>query len=245
MKYKLGIAPVTFDQPLYKKASEIIQASPELNSMVARLGGFHMLMSYMGAIGYIMAESGLSDLWKTVYAPNTVKHMLTGHAYARALRAHMLSASSLVGKMLDTEDCLSAVNIGRVKAIHEMLLKHELEPDAVQMESAVTKFTEVLGCLESDLAAESRTGKLWIVYLKMVRLILLFLRAERTGDWELHLFCINAMIPLFHSGGHVAYAKCARLYHNQMTKLSTIMDETQHTTYTTSGYWTIRRSDIF
>ncbi|XP_064120382.1 uncharacterized protein LOC135225033 [Macrobrachium nipponense] len=101
-KYRLGIIPVTFDQPLYQKAVEIVQASPDLTKVIVRLGGFHLLMSYMGAIGHIMAGSGLSDLWETVYGINTVKHMLTGHAYARALRAHMLTASSLVGKMLHT-----------------------------------------------------------------------------------------------------------------------------------------------
>ena len=39
-------------------------------------------MSYMGSIGYVMAGSGLDVLLETVYAPNTVVHMLSGHAYA-------------------------------------------------------------------------------------------------------------------------------------------------------------------
>ena len=47
-------------------------------------------MSYQGSIGYIMGDSGLRNLWETAYAHNSVNHMLTGHAYARALRAHML-----------------------------------------------------------------------------------------------------------------------------------------------------------
>ena len=39
-------------------------------------------MSYLGTIGYVMSGNGLENLWETVYAPNTVAHMLTGHAYA-------------------------------------------------------------------------------------------------------------------------------------------------------------------
>jgi len=71
-KQSLGICPVTFDQPFYIKATEIVQATkPELKNIVVRLGGFHLLMSYMGTIGYVMGGSGLEDLWETVYAPNS------------------------------------------------------------------------------------------------------------------------------------------------------------------------------
>ncbi len=82
-KYGLGTCAVTFDQPLYIKAAEIVSASPDLSKVIARLGGFHLLMSYMGSVGFIMAGSGLGTLWGTVYAPESVIHMLTGHAYAR------------------------------------------------------------------------------------------------------------------------------------------------------------------
>ena len=80
---------VTFDQPLYQKASEIVAtSSADLGSGIVKLGGFHLLMSFMGAFGNIMAGSGIEDLWGTVYAPSSVPHMSTGHAFARALRAH-------------------------------------------------------------------------------------------------------------------------------------------------------------
>ena len=77
-KHKIGICPVTFDQPLYIEAAEIVQSSETINKVVVRLGGFHLDMSYMGAFGYIMSHCGLQDQWKTVYAQNT-KNMLTGN----------------------------------------------------------------------------------------------------------------------------------------------------------------------
>ena len=75
------ICPVTFDQPLYQKATEIVAASRDLDKVVVRLGGFHMLMSYLGSIGHTMHVSGLADLWERVYAIGSVVHMLTGHAF--------------------------------------------------------------------------------------------------------------------------------------------------------------------
>lgn len=87
---------VTFDQPLYIKAREIIANDRAiLTDVVVRLGGFHMLMSYLGAIGTIMHGSGLKELLGTVYAGNTVDHMLTGHAFSRAIRGHLIVCTAL------------------------------------------------------------------------------------------------------------------------------------------------------
>ena len=44
-------------------------------------------------------------------------------------------------------------------------------------------------------------------YLEQVYLMRLFLRAERTGDWELRLYSVSEMIPLFHAAGHLPYAR--------------------------------------
>ena len=47
---------VTFDQPLWLLASQIIDVQ---NLRIAnRLGGFHLLMSFLGSIGTLMNGSG-------------------------------------------------------------------------------------------------------------------------------------------------------------------------------------------
>jgi len=75
---------VTFDQPLYAKATEIVAASSIMNSesVIIRLSGFHLLMSFLGTIGYLIAGSGLEELHGLVYAPTSVVHMHNGHAYS-------------------------------------------------------------------------------------------------------------------------------------------------------------------
>lgn len=42
-----------------------------------------------------MKGSGLQELFELVYAENTVNHMLSGKAIARAIRAHFLVAAAL------------------------------------------------------------------------------------------------------------------------------------------------------
>ena len=54
----------------------------------------------MGAMGYIMSGSGLEDIWGTVYAKESVPHMINGHAYSRALRAHFLTQEALATMLL-------------------------------------------------------------------------------------------------------------------------------------------------
>ena len=89
---------VTFDQPLWWKAMMVVLAEPigsDLRSIVVRLGGFHTEMSFLGCIGHLMAASGLQELWELIYASNTVVHMLTGKAIARAVRGHFIVDAAL------------------------------------------------------------------------------------------------------------------------------------------------------
>ena len=56
-KQNIQTACITFDQPLWQKATGIIK---EQNlDIVCRLGEFHTLMSYLGSIGNMMKGSGL------------------------------------------------------------------------------------------------------------------------------------------------------------------------------------------
>ena len=50
---------ITFDQPLYLKAVEIINA--KAMNIVCRFGGFHILMSFLGSIGSMIKGSGLEE----------------------------------------------------------------------------------------------------------------------------------------------------------------------------------------
>ena len=65
-RMRVPAACVTFDQPLWLKACGVTE-EPGLD-IVARLGGFHTLVSYLGAIGKVMKGSGIEELFNKVYA---------------------------------------------------------------------------------------------------------------------------------------------------------------------------------
>jgi hypothetical protein len=59
-------------------------------------------MSFLGAIGFIMSGSGLKDQFSTVYASASVDKMLTGLAYARAVRGNIWAHLALGKLILET-----------------------------------------------------------------------------------------------------------------------------------------------
>ena len=90
-----------------------ITKSKSMN-VVCRLGGFHLLMSFLGSIGKVME-------WNfriVVYSSATAVHMLSGEAYVRALRAHFLVQSALAPILLQFISPLSLI---------EQLLTYDVE----------------------------------------------------------------------------------------------------------------------
>ena len=91
-------AIVTFDQPLWLKAFNIIQTEPansELRKVIVRLGTFHAEMSFLGSPGHLMAGSGLREVLELTYTPNAVDYIMTGKAIASAVRAHLIVDAAL------------------------------------------------------------------------------------------------------------------------------------------------------
>ena len=51
----------------------------DIHNVIVRLGGFHLLMSFLGSISYVMAGSGLKEALSCYYAPGTVDKLSLIH----------------------------------------------------------------------------------------------------------------------------------------------------------------------
>ncbi len=79
---------LTFDQQLYRYAVEIQWALPEVfppSSFIVRLGGMHLLMSFIGSVGNLMTETGLADILSSAFGG--VHKMLIGKKFPMCMRA--------------------------------------------------------------------------------------------------------------------------------------------------------------
>lgn len=297
---RLGIDTpcLTFDQPLWLKAVNII-AAKSLN-IVCRLGGFHLMMSFLGSIGSMMKGSGLEEALEKAYGQNVVVSMLSGKAISRAVRGHFMVDSALTNRLLDAVisrstnvDCqtrepqfcsdtlhttsaeisseassssvqvtaitendgtdsmnynepekLDQSEVNIITDLYEKVFDGSLPVSAVSDSKELLKLEQILCTYRALLAERSRTAKLWLQYMEYIQVLKKFIRAERTGDWNLHLTVVGEMLNLFAATGHVHYAKSCRLYLQMMTELP-LKYPWLYNSFMIHGCHTIRRSCRF
>lgn len=167
--HRLGIPTpsITFDQPLWQKATGIIK-SKNLN-VVCRLGGFHTLISFLGSIGNMMAGSGIEELFEEVYAENTVTQMLSGKAYARALRAHFLAQNSLVSYIINILIDEKNISVRELEAVYSKVIKDGIsEEETIQLiqTNPMKRIKIAIAEFINEKKESSRTAKLWIQYIE-------------------------------------------------------------------------------
>lgn len=92
----------TLDQQLYRYAVEIQWALPGAfppTTFLLRLGCMHMLISFIGAVGNLMAETGLVDIMSSTFAG--VHKMLLGKRFPMCTRALRMVAEVLLTPVID------------------------------------------------------------------------------------------------------------------------------------------------
>ena len=93
--------------------------------IITILGGFHLLMSYLGSLGTLMKGLGLAHALEEIYGTNTVKHVMSGKVITRPLKAHVLVGSALTAKLL------------------KQVIPSEEQPESTQSKLSISKMEEV------------------------------------------------------------------------------------------------------
>ena len=190
-----------------------------------------------------------------IYSPQTVEHMLSGKAVSRAVRGHLLLYAALSGVLLakaldvplpspteppDDSAQLHPI-IVEAKQLYQELMRQE-DSAALPNVSSSEILTHIQQLLcDKTASIDSRTAKLWLMYMDMVRTLMKFIKAERMGKWELHLQAVAEMLPYLAASGHSLYAKSARVYLQYMASLK----EEHADVYQrfSAGYHVARRSN--
>jgi len=144
---------------------------------------------------------------------------------------------------------LTEDEIAELRTAYIEVLKLERDGLSLASVGSLGKLASSLQQLKSQLMNESRTAKLWLQYDRYVDIVKSFIRAERTGDWALHLSTVAKMLNLFAATGHANYAKSGRLYLEMMQKLPTdhpwlheqFMDKGFHVIRSSNRFWYVNR----
>ena len=76
----------------------------------------------------------------------------------------------------------------------------------------LTEITDLFAIFKSENQERSKLFAFWDEYCSMVTTLLQFLKAERTGNWKLHLFSTAAMLPQFFAMDRQNYARYLPVY---------------------------------
>ena len=210
---------ITFDQPLYLKAIAI--AEKEKLPIVVRMGGFHLLMSFVGSVGTLMKGSGLEELFQEIYASKSLEQILSGKNVYRAVRAHQIAQSALMTLILKSVRSQRGLSYDFLsplftKAVEGKLTEGDL--DEIASSEEFKKLQQEIEDFKTGIC-NKRTAKLWLLYLDYINVMNQYIFAERTSNWPLHLQTVTKMLNLFAATGHSNYAKSTRMYLQQMNVL--------------------------
>lgn len=239
---------VTFDQPLFWKASQIINTQNELQEITLMLGTFHTLMNVLGAIGTLMNGSGLFEILEEIYGSNTVVHMMTGKAVSRAIRGHMIVDAALSTLIVSevfppNEDGTSQEFVQKACDILDGIMTGQKTIKDIEQSDVLSLIDTALETKKNHLQSSSRTSKLWLEYQRMVMTVRMLIEADRTNSWDLHLYAMREILPIVAAAGHVNYLKSLYLYLQNMFNLSS-KNAKVHKLFQ-EGKFVIRRSDQF
>lgn len=197
---------------------------------------------------------------ETVYAEHTVPHMLSGKAIARAIRGHLIVVGVLRSIMIeDINKCSITIEddngqhstffqlnenptLKQISKLLEESISGKTSIDELRNAEVIMKMFDTIQEYEEE-CLKSRTAKLWLQYIDMVTILCKFIKAERVGNYQLHLEALHEMLPFFAASGHHLYLKSAYIYLQMMSKLPT----THPSVYQKfmQGYHVVRRSDRF
>lgn len=222
---------VTFDQAIYCKAKEIVwMKGNEFRNTIIRLGGFHIIMNFMKAIGQHLDGSGLKNAWTEsgVFGEITVGKMIDGSAYNKAVRGHKIAVEALWRLLWVKFETWCDENN---KSIPPEVRKHAMEVakgfkghDIDGTQKAFQALTNVNATIfpimeEFERELQMPQFQYWLNYMNMVSILLQFIRAEREGNWPLHLASFSRMLPWFALYNHTNYSRWGPVYLADMHQL--------------------------
>ena len=176
---------LVMDEAVYAKAQMICWTDAVYQvRLVLRLGEFHVIMSFLKVIGKQFKDGGLQDVLieSNVIAVGSVNGVLTGKHYNRSLRSMKIVYEAIYHVVIAAQ--LDSVSNGvRELVRHVMQNLHAVFNDGtfnqVSSRDNVQKCLEKLNHFIRRQSEESLTFAYWMTFLKMVDILLQFVRATR------------------------------------------------------------------
>lgn len=213
---------ITVDEAIYEIVYGLKTKFPQkYKNVIPRMGGFHICLNFLGAIGRIMSKSGTEDILvdAKIFLRGTVNKIISGGKdYYKMIRAHTLVQSAMFELyweqfsdwLMITND-IDCCDVNSLSDEIENLRRYLREErfDMIELSYAnicsLVKSIEPLKKRFEETFKNNPTALFWLQYINMICILQWYIMAERSGDWNQHLLSVERMLPFMVSAGHYKY----------------------------------------
>lgn len=224
------------DEGVYRIAREIqLGRQEEFKDLVLCLGSFHMAKVVLRCLGKYLKGSGAENIWieSGMFGVNVTESVLNGTNYVRSVKGMQLLGESLrrlqwveFFKHHDKEDYHGLMEI--VSQLKEDVSEKKQEASQAKLTKFINESSSLVEDFQNFLDsnnARSETHKYWDTFLNLLTLLNNLIRADREGNWELHLQTVQDVLPLFAVMDATNYLRWCSIYLEDMRKLPSTAPE--------------------
>ena len=166
---------------------------------------------------------------------------MAGKSYARSVRAHKLTFQALWHFLLPKlysylEELDKDYKTDLLESVQEY--DTSCSVDTLTNILASDTFKRHMDNFVDHIKNENPNIKFWWNYMEMVNILLYFIRAQRDGLWDLHLFSFRKMLPFFFRYDHTNYARWGTVY---LAETNRLPEEIYHEVM--NGNFVVKESD--
>ena len=245
--------PDTCDEGVYRIARRIkLQRGKEFENIILCLGNFHIIKVFLSCIGKYLKNSGVESIFieTGLFGVCVTEQLLNGTHYARSVKDFTYLSEAL--RRLQINEFFHTDNLRKYEQqiiTVEMLYDSFHEKNIDESRQIFSEFKHSLSDLLKDFhefivlrCEESEMFAYWNNVLILIDLMNDLIRADRTGNWSLHLQTIHKLQPLFHVFDRTNYARWCNVYLEDMLTLQTTAPEVFKNFE--DGRFTVKRSSV-
>ena len=159
-------------------------------------------MNFLKILGQHMQSTGLLEVWteSNLMGQETAENEMAGKDFSKVLRAHKITSQALWQIILP--QLLNFIQNEEIDMKNS--LKNAEDYDDLIKVLSEYKFCNILSHFVNSHHSDPKFI-FWWNYFQMVKVLLMFVRSQRDGIWDLLLLAFRSMLPYFYRYGGEPY----------------------------------------
>lgn len=244
---------IACDEGVYRIARHItLEHENEFDNIILFMGNFHIIKVLLSCIGKYLKHSGVESIFieTSLIGVSVTDQVLSGQNYARSVKGFTFLSEALRRLQLSEFFTNERIKKYENELISIILLKENCETSEVddcsfllaELENSCSTLLSDFHSFIETRCKESELFQYWNNFLILTTLMHDLIRADRTGDWKLHMSTIKKLQPIFHIMDRTNYSTWSAVYLEDMLQLESKAPEVYEQFM--KGRFTVKKSDV-